>query len=148
MQNFVSRSIERTVFLILHRLHPPIEESVLESRIDMGHDLWRQSTNVFPVIGHIDHTDLLTLNHAGFELFPSDSDMSGKLHLLELGGQGYHNGSRRELVSHIVLNDQPGAATSLNMAFLRDRKVDDDNISTLVRFHNYLQYLKRSKKPI
>lgn len=43
---------------------PPIEESVLQSSVHMAHDLRRQSTDVFLIIGHIYDTHLFTLDHA------------------------------------------------------------------------------------
>lgn len=60
---------------------------------------------------------------------------------LKLGGQGNDNAGGRELVADIVLHDHPRTLTGLNMTAGRQRNINDNNIATLIRFHNYLLYL-------
>ena len=60
---------------------------------------------------------------------------------LKLGGQGNDNAGGRELVADIVLHDHLRTLTSLNMTAGRQRNINDNNIATLIRFHNYLLYL-------
>ena len=67
--------------------------------------------------------------------------MSRHFQSLELGGQGNNNAGRRKLVADIVLHDHPRTLTGLNMTAGRQRNLNDNNIATLIRFHNYLLYL-------
>lgn len=60
---------------------------------------------------------------------------------LKLGGQGNDNAGGRELVADIVLHDHSRTLTGLNMTAGRQRNINDNNIATLIRFHNYLLYL-------
>lgn len=114
----------------------------------MAHDLRRQSTDILPVLSYIYYTDLFTLHHARLNVFPCNRNMSGHFQLLELCGQRNDNTGRRELVPHIILNNESGTIAALHMAVLRNRNVNENNISTLIRFHSYLQYRKRSKRSI
>jgi hypothetical protein len=135
MQNFVRGSIEGAILLILHLLHPPIEESVSQGCVDMGHDLRREGTDIFPIFGNVDDPYLFTLNHALLQVLPHKSNMSGHFQPLHLCGQRDYNAGGRELVPHVILNDDPGPLASLHMAGGRDRYIYNDNISTLIRFH-------------
>ena len=121
-ENFVRAGVQRTILLrfIRHRLHPPIEESVSQSGIYMAHDLHRESTQILPVIGHINDPYLFALHHARLQITPSDSHMGRHFQPFELGGQGYNNAGGRELISHVVLNDDPRAFAALNMTGRRD----------------------------
>lgn len=144
-ENFVRTGVQWTIFLrfIRHCLHLPlIEESVSQSGIDMTHDLHRESTQILPVIGHINDPYLFALHHARLQITPSDSHMGRHFQPFELCGQGYNNAGGRELISHVVLNDDSRAFAALNMTGRRDRHINEYHISTLIRFHFvYLLYL-------
>ena len=67
--------------------------------------------------------------------------MGGHFQPLHLCGQRDYDAGSGELVAHVVLDNNPGPLTALNMAGGRNGNIYDNNISTLIGFHSYLLYL-------
>lgn len=67
--------------------------------------------------------------------------MGRQLKPLDFSGQGNDNAGGRKLIADIVLHNHLRTLTGLNMTVGKHGNINDNNIATLIRFHNYLLYL-------